>query len=131
MDKIEIIRKTIKGKWYDLFFEKNTNKSCSLCDYFNDSRDNDCVDCPIFLYTTRHNCHDTPYWGYRKHLKEIHSEENEYTSASGIFKSIDIPSMIYLNTDRNRNCCHIFIREELLFLFKILRIERKRCQKQN
>src|SRR4030067_3700301 len=129
MDTIEIIRNTIKEKWYDLFFGKNTNKGCSLCSYFHDNRYNDCVDCPIFLYTSRYNCYNTPYWNYRKHLKEIHGEKDEYTSASGIIKHVDITDSfslptIYLNTNnRNRNCCHKFIREELLFLFKILKTE--------
>ena len=104
---IEALRQSIKEKWYDLFFKGFTNKRCSLCNLFHDSRYNDCVGCPILLHTRLNNCSGTPYWDYRNHLYRIHQKGDEYGEVS-------------------HDCCHEFIRKEILFLFKVLREERKR-----
>lgn len=131
------IRETIMGKWYELFFYGFSHKSCFLCETYEDDCvgcEDDCAGCPIFLYTGLRNCHNTPYWDYRKHILDIHGLEAEYILHSHIALPQNFPfdcfspSMIRLNIDNRRPCCHEYIREELLFLFKVLKIERKRCK---
>jgi hypothetical protein len=103
-DGLEALRQTIRGKWYDLFFGRATSKECALCVLYRNTtmiRIN-CTGCPVFLYTDKINCVSTPYWDYREHLEAIHGVDNEYIEK------------IY-------DCCHEFIREELLFLFKVLK----------
>lgn len=68
-------------KWEDIYNGvgiDDGNENCELCRlYF----DNDCINCPIFLYTNQWECQNTPYPEWSDHQQDDHEKYKDYKIA--------------------------------------------------
>lgn len=104
-NNIELIRETIIRRWMPRFFGRSVGYNCILCLAYNSRKGiQDCAGCPIMEFTVIGGCAGTPYW--------------RFVEAIGLY-----------NNNLNHDLVPHAVREELPFLFKILRIERKKCEK--